>query len=149
MEALEWGNEAEWSPGAGNGPWVATDLENGVFTGSALKPNVNATNTPLVATYATIMLKGYSEDSTDVGKGRLVLKGGDATSGQLAIKWDGARPANYSPQHKQGAIELGTGGDGSGGGQGTFFEGAITAAIPPDATDDLVQANIVAAGYGQ
>ena len=50
---------------------------------------------------------------------------------------------------KQGAIVLGTGGDGSNYGAGTFFEGAITSGNPPDATDDAVQANIVAAGYGK
>jgi hypothetical protein len=48
----------------------------------------------------------------------------------------------------QGSIILGTGGDGSNNGVGTFFEGAITSGNPPDATDDLVQANVVAAGYG-
>lgn len=59
------------------------------------------------------------------------------------------RPAGYSPMKKRGAIILGTGGDGSNYGQGTFFEGAITSGNPSDATDDAVQANIVAAGYGR
>jgi len=50
---------------------------------------------------------------------------------------------------KQGAILLGNGGDNSNGSQGTFYEGAMTAAgtFPTDATDQLVQANVVAAGY--
>lgn len=50
---------------------------------------------------------------------------------------------------KQGAILLGNGGDNSNGSQGTFYEGAMTAAgtFPSDATDQLVQANIVAAQY--
>jgi hypothetical protein len=38
--------------------------------------------------------------------------------------------------------------DGSSYGRGTFFEGATIIGNPPDATDDAVQANIVAAGYG-
>jgi hypothetical protein len=42
-----------------------------------------------------------------------------------------------------------TGGDGSHGGTGTFFEGAITKSHPPDATDDAIPANIVAAGHGR
>ena len=46
-------------------------------------------------------------------------------------------------------VQCGTGGDGSPGGTGTFFEGAITRGAPPDSTDDAVQADIVAAGYGQ
>ncbi len=50
---------------------------------------------------------------------------------------------------KQGAILLGNGGDNSNGSQGTFYEGAMTAAgtFPSDATDQLVQANVVAARY--
>src|SRR4029453_12436691 len=41
------------------------------------------------------------------------------------------------------------GGDNSVGSQGTFYEGAMTAAgtFPSDATDQLVQANVVAAKY--
>jgi non-reducing end alpha-L-arabinofuranosidase len=50
---------------------------------------------------------------------------------------------------KQGAVELGVGGDGSAGGIGTFFEGAITSGNPPDAIEDALQVNIVAAGYGR
>jgi hypothetical protein len=50
--------------------------------------------------------------------------------------------------HKEGAIILGIGGDNSNVSAGTFFEGAITAGFPTDATDDAVQANVVAAGYG-
>src|SRR5947209_10460260 len=48
-----------------------------------------------------------------------------------------------------GAILLGNGGDNSVGSQGTFYEGAMTAAgtFPSDATDQKVQANIVAAKY--
>ena len=50
---------------------------------------------------------------------------------------------------KQGAILLGNGGDNSNGSQGTFYEGAMTAAgtFPSDATDQNVQANVVAARY--
>jgi hypothetical protein len=50
---------------------------------------------------------------------------------------------------KIGAIILGTGGDGSNYGKGTFFEGCITSGNPPDSVDDAIQANIVAAGYGK
>ena len=50
---------------------------------------------------------------------------------------------------KTGGIILGTGGDGSASGIGIWFEGAVTAGVPPDATDDAVQANIVATGYGK
>jgi hypothetical protein len=49
---------------------------------------------------------------------------------------------------KTGGIILGTGGDGSASGMGTWFEGAVTMGAPSDAADSDVQANIVAAGYG-
>jgi hypothetical protein len=49
---------------------------------------------------------------------------------------------------KQGAIILGIGGDNSNSGTGTFFEGCITTGYATDTTDDAIQANIVAAGYG-
>jgi hypothetical protein len=56
---------------------------------------------------------------------------------------------------KQGAIVLGSGGDcckPSGGANlsaGTFYEGCIVTGYPADATEDALQANIVAAGYGK
>ena len=53
-----------------------------------------------------------------------------------------------NPMHKQGAIILGTGGDNSDGAQGTFYEGVMISGYPSAATDNAVQANIVAAGYG-
>ena len=49
--------------------------------------------------------------------------------------------------HKEGAIILGIGGDNSDGAQGTFYEGVMTSGYPSDATENAVQANIVAAGY--
>src|ERR1700749_4586908 len=64
--------------------------------------------------------------------------------------FDGMRVnPTYDPMRKQGAILLGNGGDNSDGSQGTFYEGALTAAgtFPSDATDQLVQANLVAARY--
>jgi hypothetical protein len=147
MEAVYWGNDITWGgKGEGNGPWVAADLENGVFKSdkggwqsqSLSVPNAKS----VIAPYATAMLKGPSGN-------HFTLKAGNAQSGTLTKMWDGVRPSpGYSPKKLQGAIILGTGGDGSNGGTGTFFEGAMTMGTPSDATDDLIQANIVAAGYG-
>lgn len=140
MEAVYFGNSTQWGKGSGKGPWVMADLENGIFAGESFA--APATNTSLTADYVTAMLKGYSGN-------RFALKGGNAQSGTLATKYDGARPAGYSPQKKEGAIILGTGGDNSHTGEGTFFEGCMTTGVPNDATDDAIQANIVAAGYGR
>ena len=90
---------------------------------------------------------------TAIGKGEphhWASLGGDAQKGALSVMFDGKRVnPTYDPMRKQGAILLGNGGDNSDGSQGTFYEGAMTAAgtFPSNATDQLVQANIVAARY--
>src|SRR6202142_4212459 len=89
------------------------------------------------------MAKGESHHWTSMG--------GDSQKGDLKVMFDGPRvDATYDPMRKQGAILLGNGGDNSVGSQGTFYEGAMTAAgtFPTDATDQLVHANVVAARYG-
>ena len=81
--------------------------------------------------------------------GGFALKGGDAQAGALTTMYDGARPSGYDPMKKQGAIILGIGGDNSNTAVGIFYEGCLTSGFPSNATDDAVQANIVAAGYGK
>src|SRR5579872_7204663 len=140
MEAVYFGNSTSWGRGAANGPWVMADLENGLFGGQSFA--ANPSNTPLTHTYVTAMVKGRS--------GGFGLKGGDAQQGTLTTLYDGSRPSGgYNPMKKQGAIILGIGGDNSNGAQGNFFEGVMTAGDAPSASDDAVQANIVAAGYGK
>src|SRR4029077_11027694 len=76
--------------------------------------------------------------------------GGDAQQGDLKVMFDGPRVnGTYDPMRKQGAILLGNGGDNSNGSQGTFYEGAMTAAgtFPAKETNQKVQANVVAAKY--
>jgi len=151
MEAIYWGTDVGWGGyGQGSGPWVAADLEDGMFKGNAGGWQYGDTHkTPwptsqsVIANFATTMLKGPSDTT-------FVLKAGDAQAGKLTTMWNGVRPnpKAYSPKKLQGAIILGTGGDGSNGGEGTFFEGAMTIGIPSDAIDDAIQANIIAAGYG-
>jgi hypothetical protein len=143
MEAIYWGNSTQFQKGgAGNGPWVAADLENGMFECDT-KNAVCTTNTSVTGwSFVTAMLKGPSGNT-------MGLKAGNSQSGKLEVKWDGKRPPGYSPMKKIGSIILGTGGDGSNYGKGTFWEGAITIGNPPDSVDDQIQANIVAAGYGQ
>jgi hypothetical protein len=154
MEAVYFGNDITWGgQGEGNGPWIAADLEFGVYKcdkggweSQDLQVAIDCpTSNPVafVADFVTAMLKGYSGN-------HFALKGGDAQSGTLTTTWDGPRPsgAGYSPKRLEGAIILGTGGDGSNGGTGTFYEGAMTAGVSSDEVDEAVQANIVAAGYG-
>ena len=141
MEAIYFGNSTQWGKGSGIGPWVMGDLEDGLFAGQSFSPP--ASNTTVSFTYLTAMLKGNSGNSW-------ALKAGDAQTGNLKTMYSGARPAGqYNPMRKQGAIVLGTGGDNSANGEGIFFEGAVTKGFPTDAVEDLVQANIVQAGYGR
>ena len=97
------------------------------------------------STYVTAMLKNN-------GTTNYALKGGNAQTGNLTTMWDGALPPGYNPMKKRGAIVLGSGGDccatNTNQSEGTFYEDALVAGYPSDATDDAVQANIAAAGYG-
>ncbi len=143
METAYYGDATPWFHGNPPGPWIMTDQENN------LVGCVNPDGSKLCKTLPTIT----SRFVTAVAKGEphhWTSMGGDAQQGKLSVMFDGPRVnATYDPMRKQGAILLGNGGDNSNGSQGTFYEGAITAAgtFPTDATDQLVQANIVAAKY--
>ena len=140
MEAVYWGNSKGWGHGAGSGPWVMADLENGLWAGNEkVGPGMNPAPN---AAYVTAMVKGNSGN-------QFALLGGDATAGKLTKLYEGVRPNGYHPMKKQGAIILGIGGDNSDWAVGTFYEGVMTQGYASDATDAAVQANIVAAGYGK
>ena len=114
MEALYFGN-AHWAgnTGAGNGPWVGADLEQGMYYGGGSQNPNNQQNTPLPFDFVTAYLRGRTDG--------FMLKGGDATKGTLTTMYDGPRPfvinnrttRGYQPMKKQGAIILATGGDNS------------------------------------
>ncbi|MGO9227448.1 arabinofuranosidase catalytic domain-containing protein [Mycobacterium sp.] len=143
METAYFGDAPFWYHGNLPGPWVMTDQENN------LVGCVNPDGTKLCANlpeidwrFVTAMAKGEPHHWTTLG--------GDAQRGALSVMFDGPRVnGSYDPMRKQGAILLGNGGDNSNSSQGTFYEGAMTAAgtFPTDATDQLVQANVVAARY--
>jgi hypothetical protein len=141
MEAVYFGTCTIWGKGAGTGPWVMGDLENGLWAGN-ISPYLDSK--PVSFKYVTAMVKG------DVaGANHWTIKLGNATCGTLVTPFDGQRPSTrYNPMRKEGAIGLGTGGDGSSGAQGNFFEGVMTAHYSSNAADDAVQANIVSV-YGQ
>jgi hypothetical protein len=139
MEAIYFGNIKVWGYGAGNGPWVMADLENGLFSG--VNQHYNANDPTVDYRYLTAMVKGAPN--------QWAIRGGNAQSGGLSTFYSGPRPnvSGYNPMHKEGAIILGIGGDNSKGATGTFYEGVMTSGYPSDATEDAVQANITAAGY--
>lgn len=144
METAYFGNAPWWYHGNPPGPWVMTDQENNLVGCVNEDGSKLCVNLPTVDwRFVTAIAKGEPHHWTSMG--------GDAQQGKLAVMFDGPRVnATYDPMRKQGAILLGNGGDNSNGSQGTFYEGAMTAAgtFPSDATDQEVQANVVAAGYG-
>lgn len=147
METTYYGNATAWYRGQAPGPWVMTDQENnlvGCVTGSPNDkycPDLPSITWPFV----TATADGEPHHWRSMG--------GNAQEGDLQVMFDGKRVQNdrnsYDPMRKQGAILLGNGGDNSVGSQGTFYEGAMTAAgtFPTKETNQKIQANIIAAGY--
>ncbi len=144
MDAVNFSNCTIWGTGAGSGPWVMADLEGGLFAQGASGTNPSVPS--MISPYVTAVEKNN-------GTTEFALKGADATTGNLSTFYKGKLPSGYNPMKKQGAVILGSGGDccysNTTMSQGTFYEGAIVAGYPSDATDDAVQANIVGAGYGK
>jgi hypothetical protein len=147
MDAVELSKNKFWGYGAGSGPWVAADLEAGVYAWNGGSGNWQNPNSQSMAyPFVTALLK--SNQNGQPG-GPFVLKAGNGQSGALITMWNGARPNGYATLKKGGGIVLGIGGDNAAGAQGNFFEGALTASFNAEATDSALQANIIAAGYGK
>jgi hypothetical protein len=143
METTYYGDTLPWYHGNPPGPWIMTDQENNLV--GCVNPDGSklCANLPNITwRFVTAIAKGEPHHWTSMG--------GDSQQGALSVMFDGPRVnLSYDPMRKQGAILLGNGGDNSNGSQGTFYEGAMTAAgtFPTDATDQLVQANVVSARY--
>ena len=144
MDALYFGTRCK--PGKtclGSGPWVAADLENGLYQsadGGNDKLAYRGNATPFV----TAFLKNDGHTFFE-------LRSGDAQKGPLTTNYHGPLPTEkpgYVPMQQEGGIVLGTGGDNSNRDTGLFFEGWMTKGLTSKAAEDAVQANIVAAGYG-
>jgi len=147
METTYFGNASAWYRGQAPGPWIMTDQENNLVGCVNESPNDKyCPDLPSIGwRFVTATADGEPHHWRSMG--------GNAQRGDLAIMFDGPRIKNprssYDPMRKQGAILLGNGGDNSVGSQGTFYEGAMTAAntFPSQETHQKVQANIVAAKY--
>jgi hypothetical protein len=104
--------------------------------GSQKNPNYQGVHFPFVSAW-----------EKNNGTSNFTLKYGNAQSGGLTTPFSGPLPNGYSPMKVQSSLELGTGGDNSVSDYGEFFEGAITAGYPSDATENAIQTSIVAAAY--
>ncbi|WP_263121111.1 arabinofuranosidase catalytic domain-containing protein [Cellulomonas sp. RIT-PI-Y] len=128
----------------GHGPWVQADLEEGVFQGKTAVWTPNQGNR---SKFVTAVLKNNGVDT-------FALKGGDSQAGALSTWYDGALPdgvdrfgSTWKPMKLEGSVGLGAGGDNSNRGTQSFFEGAMTTGYASNATENAVQANIVAQHY--
>jgi len=142
MDAINFSTSCWFSsngPCYGNGPWVQADMENGLFQSNE-GYSLNTSNTGWPDPFVTAVLKNN-------GQNEMALRAGNAQSGGLTTEYAGGEPSGYSPMRQEGSIVLGTGGDNSGWGTGSFFEGVMTSGYPADATENAVQANIVSVGY--
>ena len=130
---------------------MMADFEAGVWSGGSKigdaglgraqrRPNrVNPANPSLKVPFAFGTLKTSSNEWT--------LKGADAqTATTSTVSYRGAMPKTIS---NVGAVVLGVGGDNSNNSWGTFYEGAIVAGYPTDATETAVFDNIKAVGYAK
>lgn len=144
METVYFGTATAWGSGNGNGPWIMSDMEAGLFSGYNAKQNVAD---PAIDSmrFVTGMVSGG-------GGNKWEIHGGNAQQGGLSTFYSGIRPHSnendwYYPMHRKGAVQLGNGGDNGNGSSGTFYEGVMTTGYPDEATLSAVQQNIVAAGY--
>lgn len=147
MDAIYFGSCTWWDKGAGDGPWIMADLESGVYNRDGASGATNSNDISFTYPFVTAMLKSNSNGATTGGP--FTLKGGNAKSGSLQTIWDGARPTNYATMAKGGGVVLGIGGDNSSTAKGNFYEGVMTSGYATTATDNAIQANIVAARYGE
>jgi hypothetical protein len=141
MDSVNFSTNSQWGTGAGSGPWVMADFECGLKADSA--GGKNNSDLSMTQPYVTAIEKNN-------GTSEFELMGADATTGSLTTFYKGKLPFGMK---KEGSIVLGSGGDccysNSTLSSGTFYEGAIVAGYPTDATDNAVQSNIVSAGYGK
>jgi hypothetical protein len=138
MNAIYYGTDCWTHNCTGTGPWVGADLENGMFFSNT------GNNPPSISGEHGSFLSAWEKNN---GTTNFTLKYGNGQQGGLTQSYSGALPNGYNPMKVQNSIELGSGGDNSLWGKGEFFEGAVTAGFPSDATENAVQANLVAAGY--
>jgi hypothetical protein len=112
-------------------PFVGLDMEEGTYP---LFP------VPAGIPFVTAM-------GANDGQHNYAVYWGSAQDGCLTTTGSLTLPKGYSPMHQEGAIILGIGGDNTHTSEGSFFEGAMTAGTPSNATMIAVQANVVSAGY--
>jgi hypothetical protein len=124
METAYFGNATAWYHGPTPGPWIMTDQENNLVGCVNTNSSSKACDLPNITwRFVTATADGEPHHWRTLG--------GDAQAGELKVMFDGPRVnRTYDPMRKQGAIDMGNGGDNSNGSQGTFYEGAPMLWLP-------------------
>ena len=143
METTYYGTATAWGSGNGEGPWIMSDMEAGLFSGYNAKKN----DVPSIDgwRFVSVYVNGGGGNQWD-------LRGADATQEAVTTFYSGVRPGTpdsdaYYPMHKKGGMLMGNGGDNGNGSAGTFYEGVMTFGYPTDEAVTAVQRNIAAARY--
>ena len=143
METTYYGTSTAWGRGNGEGPWIMSDMEAGLFSGYGAKQN----DVPSITDwrFVSVYVNGGGGNQWD-------LRGADATQPEVTTFYSGVRPGTpdsdaYYPMHKKGGMLLGNGGDNGNGSAGTFYEGVMTVGYPTDEAISAVQADIAAVNY--
>ena len=105
MEAIYFGNNKVWGYGAGNGPWIMADLENGLFSG--VNPRLQHHRPDHQPPLRDRHRQGRAEPLGHPGRQRAVRRPVDL------LQRTRAPTSGYNPMKKEGAIILGIGGDNS------------------------------------
>lgn len=145
METTYFGTSTAWGRGNGEGPWIMSDFESGLFSGYHHKEN----DVPSIDSwrFVSIFVNGGGGNQWD-------LRGADATTEDITTYYKGIRPHSpesnaYYPMSKKGGLLLGNGGDNGNGSAGTFYEGVMTFGYPTDEAIEAVQHNIAAQKYNE
>lgn len=144
METTYYGTSTAWGRGNGEGPWIMSDMEAGLFSGYGAKQN----DVPSITDwrFVSVFMNGGGGNQWD-------LRGADASCDTLTVFYSGPRPHSkegsdaYYPMHKKGGMLLGNGGDNGNGSSGTFFEGVMTVGYPTEEAIAAVQKNIAGMHY--
>jgi non-reducing end alpha-L-arabinofuranosidase len=160
MNTLFFG-EAFWGDGNGVPPWFGADFEGGVWMGGSVEGQpgwgeLNAIdrppnpNNPSMAGVPFAL--GFLKTNDDPDNTYVLRMANASTATEVQTAYRGAYPKLSYAGHgadNQGAVVLGVGGDNSNNSFGTFYEGAVVAGFPDDATELAVMQNLQAVGYGQ
>src|SRR5690606_14437778 len=161
MNTLFFG-EAYWGDGNGSAPWFGADFEAGVWMGGSVAGDPgwgeltsnNRPPNPDNPSIAGVKFALWFLKTDDDARNTYALRMANAsTATSITEAWRGDYPKwSYNPGHGTeniGAVVLGVGGDNSNNSFGTFYEGAIVAGFPDDATELAVMQNIQAVGYSE